>query len=219
MTWNCCWKLRDKLPTILLEAPDIAVLQECSQRDLEDLPSTYKGQWLCGDPSHGLGMIYREPITTRTIKTSELLSFAAIEVSGALDFTLIAVWNCKEGKSNYPEHLHQFLDEHIEWFEKRPVVLAGDLNSQAGASFDIGKRRHAQFEQRLRELGLIDAQQFAGTPQPTYRHRRSEDSLFCLDYIFIPEEWISKVSSLTVGSHSVWSEWSDHSPIILTIAE
>src|SRR6187402_311491 len=142
MTWNCCWKLREKIPAVLAEEPHVAILQECSERDLTLLPANYKSHWLGGALDHGLGVVYREPYTIQSVRTSELPVFAAIEFSEPTPFTLIAAWNCKTANCSYPEQLHQLLDQHPDWFAKQPVVLAGDLNSQSGASFDSGERRH-----------------------------------------------------------------------------
>lgn len=64
--WNYCWKLEQKLPALLNEAPDIAVVQECSQAFLQNLPDGYRGQWLHGTPNHGLGLIYREAYIPQT---------------------------------------------------------------------------------------------------------------------------------------------------------
>ncbi|SDE94555.1 endonuclease/exonuclease/phosphatase family protein [Terriglobus roseus] len=221
MTWNCCWRLADKIQAIFAEKPDIAVIQECSKQDLELVSNDYKSLWLGGDLKHGLGMIYHNDYSVQSVKNSDLLSFAAVELLGPRAFTLIAAWNCKEGGSSYPEHLHLFLDQHAEWFNARPVVFAGDLNSQAGASFDKGRRRHIDFVERMSQLGLTDCPEKnqSATFEQTYRHQWSSSSVFHLDYIFIPEDWAPKVSSVTVGASTHWSRLSDHSPIILTIAE
>ena len=173
-TWNCCWKFEQKLSALSSETPDIAVIQECSKASLQKLPAGYRGEWLHGASNHGLGMIYHESYTISNVKIADLPSFASIDIDGPLRLRLIAAWNCPPKGTTYIAHLHEFLDIHQDWFDHEAVVLAGDLNSQSGASFDKGTRRHADFAARLGRKNIHDAysalhdRSQSGTPrQPT----------------------------------------------------
>ena len=232
-TWNCCWKLEQKLTPLLNEAPDLAVIQECSQASLENLPDGYRGHWLHGAADHGLGLLYREPYMPTHIIAADQPSFVRIDIAGPIPFRLIAAWNCPPKGTSYIAHLHNFLNAHLDgsddWFDREHIVFAGDLNSQQGASFDTGKRKHKDFADRLQAAGLVDMYAAVrGIDNPTgdealsrratYHHQRKLDQPFHLDYIFAPESWLPRISSLTVGAPSFWSRYSDHSPVTIAIA-
>jgi exodeoxyribonuclease-3 len=225
-TWNCCWKLEEKVPAILSDAPDVAIIQECSEVSLQKLPDGYHGEWLHGAKNHGLGLICRDPYRLTEVAISDLTSFARIDIDGPTHLRLIAVWNCPPKSTTYPGHLHNFLDTHEDWFDHEAVILAGDLNSQEGASCDRGKRRHADFAARLKAKGLFDTYsamrgsgQAAGPRQPTYRHLGSVEAPFHLDYIFASEALLQKATSIKVGSPDIWATLSDHSPVTIAIRD
>ncbi len=223
-TWNCCWKLGDKLAALLQELPDIAIVQECSEAALQHLPESYNGQFLQGDPKHGLGLIYRTPYSISNIEGATLPCFARLDIAGPLPFRLIAVWNCKQNES-YPAQLHRFLDDYDDWFTDN-TILAGDLNSQQGQAFDRGELNHKGFAGRLQnDKGLIDVyaslRSASGVTQleATYRHQRSHARPFHLDYIFAPQHWLPRLTSISVGAPVFWSKHSDHSPVTLTVSD
>jgi exonuclease III len=224
-TWNCCWKFEQKMASLCLERPDIAVVQECSKASLQNLPTGYIGHWLHGASNHGLGMIHHDSYSISDVQFADLPSFASIDIEGPVQIHLVAAWNCPPKGTTYIAHLHEFLDAHQDWFDHEAVVLAGDLNSQSGASFDKGKRRHADFSARLREKNVYDsygAMHHHGEPdtlrQPTYRHRCSLSEIFHLDYIFMSEALLRSVVSVEIGPPSVWAQLSDHSPVTVTMA-
>ena len=224
ITWNCCWKLKEKLPALFAELPDVAIIQECSKDALENLRPGYFGQWLAGPENHGLGMIYREPFAIENIETASSASyFAKIDISGPVSFRLVAAWTCPPGGSGYIGHLHHFLDTQLEWFKQSPVVFAGDLNSQHGASFDTGQQKHADLDKRLKDVGLVDAYaSLRGIDDPrlreaTHRHQWSNEKPFHIDYVYVPDSWLPRISSIAVGAPSLWSKLSDHSPVMMTV--
>ncbi len=222
-TWNCCWKLEDKLAALLTESPDIAIIQECSEVALQNFPEDYSGRFLQGDPKHGLGLIYRAPYSISNIEVAALPCFARLDIAGPVPFRLIAVWNCKQNES-YPAQLHRFLGTCDDWFTD-DTVLAGDLNSQQGQSFDRGRLNHKGFVDCLSDKGFIDTyatlRRASGVTQPegTYRHLHSPDNTFHLDYIFAPQRWLPRLTGISVGAPAFWSQYSDHSPVTLIIAD
>lgn len=38
-----------------------------------------------------------------------------------------------------------------------------------------------------------------------------------IDYCFVPEVWARRITSVTLGEHAKWREWSDHVPLSATI--
>ncbi len=223
-TWNCRRKLESKLNALLQQDLDVAVIQECSKQSLQSLPDGYQGLWLAGSEDQGLGLLFRDFFGVSNITACSMPSFVRIDISGPINFRLIAAWNCKSAGMNYPTQLNHFLTEHDDWFDGKPTILAGDLNSQSGIAMDKGKQNHALFAERLLAKGLIDAHELLRQPAPsqleaTYRHLNNVEHTFRLDYIFAPTQWKDRFSSIEIGSPGRWAALSDHSPVILTIQD
>jgi exodeoxyribonuclease III len=57
VTWNCGMALARKAPSLLALNPDIAVVQECSKKSVDDLHSHgLCGLWFGANPSKGLAV-------------------------------------------------------------------------------------------------------------------------------------------------------------------
>ena len=58
-----------------------------------------------------------------------------VRVYGAQDFKLLAIWACPVGTKradNYIGQVHRCLVEQDGWFNRAPVVVAGDFNALVG---------------------------------------------------------------------------------------
>ena len=225
ITWNCCWKVEQKLTALLAEAPDVAVIQECSKAALDKLPDGYRGLWLGGAVNHGLGLICREPWTATNVLAAEQPLFVRVDIAGPRPFRLIAAWNCPPKGTTYLANLRNFFIAHEDWLDSPDTVLAGDLNSQEGCSLDRGRYRHRNLEEGLRAKGLVDTyaavrgSQSLQTREPTHHHQWKLDKPFHVDYIFAPEAWLPSICSITIGAPAFWSRLSDHSPVTLSLCD
>ena len=50
----------------------------------------------------------------------------------------------------------------------------------------------------------------------SYYHHWNESAPFHLDYCFVPEEWVDRLTRVEVGSFAAWPQ-SDHRPLTVDI--
>ena len=228
-TWNCARGFAKKAPHIFLDRPDIAVIQECSEKSTKTLPfDGYKAEWAGVNPRIGMGVFYNKDWGVRRldVPATGIEWVVPYEVTGPENFTLIAVWAC-EVKGNqcksYVGQIGRALHEHPEWFTKVPVVMMGDFNSNA--RFDKERRHwnHSNMVEELRNHGLesayhsIEKKEHGKDETPTFHLQKNSAKPFHLDYIFAPQVWQSRMS-ITVGSYTTWKPYSDHCPVTLQVS-
>jgi exodeoxyribonuclease-3 len=228
VTWNCQGAFARKAERIFSEAPDIAVIQECSKRAAEMVEyEGYRARWFGRNTSKGLGVFYRGDWKLRLLAKSDQTWIVPLEVEGSENFTLIAVWACAvQGKrlDSYVGQIHQSLAVHPEWFNSGRVVMTGDFNSNA--IWD--KNRSANHSSMVRALaahGLMSAyhdtykEEHGFESKPTFYLYRKPDKKYQyhLDYVFVPAAWRSRMI-MQVGSYADWSSLSDHCPLTVEVA-
>jgi exodeoxyribonuclease-3 len=161
VTWNCQMGLDKKVDALLTLNPDVAVVPECSEKSAIALRQRgFNSLWFGFNPHKGLGVICRQDCALRALPQPEQKWIAPVEVNAPTPFTLIAVWACQIGTKradNYIGQVYQALTAHPEWFSQRPVVLAGDLNSNKiwDAHQKVGN--HSAVVKLLDEHGLVSA--------------------------------------------------------------
>ena len=120
VTWNCQGAFARKAQRIFADAPDIAVIQECSKRSAEMAAREgYRARWFGSNTSKGLGVFYRNDWNLRLLAQPEQTWIVAFKVRGSEKFTLIAVWACAvKGKrlDSYVGQIHRSsLSSRSEW--------------------------------------------------------------------------------------------------------
>ena len=149
-----------------------------------------------------------------------------VKVDSPTPFTLIAVWACAVGssrKDRYIGQIYQALMAHPEWFNGNPVVVAGDFNSNKiwDAKRKVGN--HSDVVKVLGERGLVSAyHEYFNESQglessPTLHLSRRRERPYHIDYVFIPREWMFRLSAVEVGQYDRWSTISDHCPIVVDL--
>jgi exonuclease III len=228
ITWNCQMGLDKKSDALLSLSPDVAVLPECSERSAIALRQRgFDTLWFGCNQHKGLGVICRQDWTFHALPQPEQKWVASLEVDAPTSFTLIAVWACQIGSKradNYIGQVYGALTTHPEWFSHRPVVLAGDLNSNKIWDSHRKVGNHSAVMKLLDERGLVSAyHEYFREPQGeesqhTMFFYRRLDRTFHLDYIFIPKEWASWLKTVEVGRCETWLKLSDHCPVIVDLA-
>ena len=54
--------------------------------------------------------------------------------------------------------------------------------------------------------------------RPTYFMYRHKDKSYHIDYCFVSTDIAEKLQSVEVGDYDFWTKYSDHVPLIITIA-
>ena len=225
VTWNCCRGLYLKNAALLhVLEPDVAVLQECAQ------PMAQSDQclWFGDNPRQGIAVLAKGPYRIRALATvADVPRYAIpIEVTGPINFILIAIWSKADQEKPYVEAVIRAVELYRNLFTEYPTVLAGDLNSNAiwDAEHAAGQS-HSALVEMLFQLGLVSCYHYFNREkhgeekQATYYFQWKEERPFHLDYCFIPAKWAPHLRCVEVGSYVDWKGSSDHRPILVELFE
>lgn len=231
-TWNVAMNLRRKMPAFLSLHADIAVLQEVGRTDVDSLPDSY---WVGNNLRKGLGAVgsngFRMRVHTSWDPRIEFV--VPLEVSGAIEFMLIAVWVMHDRAiqriTERPNRwqMLQALELYEPLIRSRPTVIAGDFNN---AVLWDGPRKvwnHSVAVKKLQELGLTSAYhamrkvEQGDEAEPTLYWMWHNKPNYHIDYVWLPETWLPAVRSVVLGDYSTWvvGKLSDHVPVVVEIDE
>lgn len=218
--------LARKAPSLLALKPDIAVVQECSKKSVDDLQSHgFSGLWFGANLNKGLAVFCSKGLMLQA--ADEPFGKWVVPVRGQWaggDFNLLAVWACPVGTKqadNYIGEVHRCLVKHRGWFSKSPVVAAGDFNSNVQWDANHPGRNHTEVVRLLAGHGLAGAyhthheEKQGAETRPTYYFYRHQDKPFHIDYVFVPKAW--QLESVEVGSFREWGHLSDHVPVVVDV--
>ena len=247
VVWNANMAVHRKLDTVLERLqPDVLVLCECA--DEATLSGKYPGAapWTSmawagkvpnppKNPDKGLAVMtfgdYRIAAQRPVTPVMEWVVLA--DIVGPVAFSLIAVWAMNHRASNikaFPQSNPQPAAAlNTYWAEGSvPTVLAGDFNHNV--SWDPGMayaKQHARTLDAAKRAGLVSAyhqhtgQAQGGETAPTLYWRGAGAKTFHIDYAFIPDEWVPRLQSVSVGSQQDWidSGMSDHVPLVVDLVD
>jgi hypothetical protein len=128
VTWNCGMAFSRKAPGLLALHPDIAVVQECSQKSVDELHSHgFSGLWCGANPNKGLAVFCSKKFTVQAVGKPFGRWVVPVQVHGAaLDFNLLAVWACPVGTNRantYIGEVHQCIVKETGWNGEHVTLL------------------------------------------------------------------------------------------------
>ena len=132
VTWNCQMAFAKKKELLLKQNPDIAIIQECSRKDLESLQDqSFQTIWFGNIPYKGIGVLYRSQWSIRPVAEPIFPWIVPVEFEGPERFRLIAVWSCpkKTSFSHYVACTSEAIAAHPEWLEDGPESLFRDART------------------------------------------------------------------------------------------
>ena len=216
-TWNCS-RGADVDEFLSLVEPlqaDLVALQECRRPDGDDASVTWSG----GDARQGAAVVSTsEALPIEPIEIPSLQpTVVPVVVRAPEPFVFVGVWT----HPPYNEVAWDSMTACVNAAEGLPVVAAGDFNSSPGVRGQ--ERTSAQFLERMRdELGLVSAYHHLTGEAPgeetraTYYHQWNESNPFHIDYCFLPEAWVNRLTGVSVGSYADWPR-SDHRPLTVDL--
>jgi exodeoxyribonuclease-3 len=232
ITWNCNMAFRKKADLILAFEPDILVIQECEC--IEKLIFSSQTQkpndklWFGNNSHKGLAILSYGDLKLKVlgIHNEDLQMIVPISVTGnGYDFNLFAVWafNPNDPDGRYVEQVWKAIHHYDDLLSSKGTILAGDFNSNT--IWDRKRRagNHSNVVKYLADKGIYSVyhlhhQQIQGKEQhPTFYLYRHQNKPYHLDYCFVSADMAERVSSVEVGDHEIWSKYSDHVPLIITI--
>ncbi|MGI9406413.1 MAG: hypothetical protein ACR2O4_08585 [Hyphomicrobiaceae bacterium] len=230
--------LHRKAEALLALRPDVAIVSECAS------PGRLRTQaadgWLESEPvwigkseTKGLGVFgfngYRPDLAAEYAPRYRYI--APVHVSGPASFNLLAVWaqNASAGvtRKHQPGPLRLALARYRHFLTGVPAIAAGDMNNNAIWDRPGWRINHMTKVRVLREMGLVsayhavtgEAQGEETVPTHYWRDRRKDGPTYHIDFVFIPERWVPRITDFSVGSYEDWcgNGLSDHVPIVVDI--
>jgi endonuclease/exonuclease/phosphatase family metal-dependent hydrolase len=222
-------------------APDLLFVQE--SRDpthswLAALPSTFKEAWLwvaVPGGRWGSGLWMRDghltPLAVPEDFTGRVVA-AVVEGHewpgiGKSPVVALSIHAPTRKGSSYVKEVGRILDFAGTLAEGRPLILAGDFNvvvglRQPGQRPSVTRGERALLQRLQEDFGLIPCWQTAHPGEPlarTLRWMHRSDSLpYHCDGLFIPATWTSALQGCTVLEGEDWCAFSDHNPVVATLA-
>ena len=215
-SWNClCRDVSRRLSDLAPLRSDLITLQEC-RRPASDSASVI---WRGDIPYQGVAVVSTE--ATRRLEFVEIPKIhptvVPVRVQAPQPFVFVGVWT----HPDYNKVAWEAMTACVAAAGGLPVVAAGDFNSSPSVQ---GQESASQrFLQRMRdELGLVSAYHcFSGEShgaetRASYYHGKKEAQPFHIDYCFVPEAWVDRLTGVEVGSFANWPQ-SDHRPLTVGI--
>ena len=236
VSWNCRSGFHRKIESLATLAPDVAIVSECA--NLEILANKAPGLkptsalWVGTNPHKGLAVFsFGRHQLQREDEYDPSIQYALpVRVEGPGKWHVLALW-AHHGLSGRTMSTRgptlQALTVYERFLRTRPSIVAGDLNNHIRWDKPGKQWNHANALAAFAGLGLVSAYHaFLGVEQgaeqhPTFYWRtRSEDGpTYHIDYVFVPQDSVSQLNSVVVGSRSEWiaSGLSDHAPLIVDL--
>ena len=229
VTWNCNGGFRNKFQKIVELEADIYAIQECenpeqSKGDYKQWAENYL--WIGGNKHKGLGIFAPSSVKLRRLnwESNGLQLFLPINVNS--QFNLVGVWTkyANSPTFGYIGQLWKYLALHRDKMAASPTVLCGDLNSNK--IWDMWDRwwNHSDVVRELHDINMVSlyhavtGEEQGTESAPTFYHHRNLLKPYHIDYAFSSKD-ICNIQSTTVsvGRHTDWLEFSDHMPLTFTI--
>lgn len=230
VTWNVGMSLARKGAAVQNLRPDIAVLQEVSSKDIAGFSESC---WVGNLKNKGLGAIGLNGFQIRRhAEWNPKIEFVVpIEVSGPVEFLLIAVWamhgravqRIEERPTRW--QLLQALDAYAPLIRSRPTVVAGDFNNAVQWDRPGKASNHSLAVEKFQDLGLVSAYhahrgvEQGHEPEPTLYWTWNQDARYHIDYVWLPKDWLAALRAVEVGDFATWvgGRLSDHVPVLVDI--
>jgi exonuclease III len=227
VVWNCKMALSRKWQFLQNLSPDIAVIPECSKNSIETAANFgFEGRWFGENPQKGLGVVVAQAWAIADSKEPQHKWIAPLQIRGPENFLLIAVWASqvsKNPKDNYIVQVHRAIKANPEWFNGQPVVLCGDFNSNAIWDGMRREGNHSAVVKFLADRKIVSAyhqffvEEHGRETRPTHYFWHHENRGFHIDYVFLPENWVTSIKAVEVGEYVKWAKLSDHVPLVVNL--
>ena len=219
---------RRKAHLIELEKPDILIVPECEHPEklLNLNLNATSILWYGANKSKGLAIFSfgKYQLSLMDIHNEALQIICPIEVRGGeTDFILFAVWAQQTKNWDY-RHIGQIF-KAIDWYEKllidNNVIIAGDFNSNVIWDKNHRHASHSMTVAKLAEKQIYSVyhkyffQDQGSEIHPTFYLYRHENKPYHIDYCFVSNYFMDRLSTVEIGTYESWANHSDHAPFIV----
>jgi exonuclease III len=230
ITWNCQGAFRKKAETILLQKPDILIIQECEHPDKLKFNSTTQLPnniyWYSDGGKKGIGIFsysdYKFELLPEFNPTFRYIIPLRVIGNGET-FTLLAIWAMNNKENRKARYIGQiwFAIEYYKNLIGKSTILIGDFNSNKIWDYKDRFGNHSDVVNYLAKIDIHSAyHKYYDIEQgkeihPTFFLQRKKDKSYHIDYCFASEDLYSKIKNLEIGKYENWITHSDHTPIII----
>jgi len=232
VTWNCNMAFRKKAEHILKYQPDIAIIPECEHPEKlkfksgVGLPNDVF--WEGKNKNKGLGVFSYSDYKFQLLDeyNPDFRTIIPLSVTGGkTDFILFAVWanNPQDPSYQYIGQVWKAISFYQGLLKNKKVIIAGDFNSNTIWDNLPRKVNHSVVVKLLEDKKIYSAyHKFFNQTQGQEEHKtlfmyRHKDKPYHIDYCFVSAALAKKISAVEVGDYKKWTEYSDHSPLIVTL--
>lgn len=227
--WNCQGAYRKKAVYIAPTLPDILIVPECEHLQKltydEGVPLPIQSQWI-GDSmdKKGLGVFSYTNVKFQILPAhTTLFRFVVpmIATQKSTKYLLLAVWanNPSDKEGAYITQVWKAIHHYEALFSHKKVIIAGDFNSNT--IWDKSRRigNHSAVVQHLATRQIHSSyhhyykQAQGQESHPTFYMYRHQDKPYHMDYCFLSNPLLKKISSVAIGSYQDWRVYSDHVPL------
>lgn len=231
ITWNCQGAFRLKADIILLQQPDILVVQECEHPDKLVFNATTQPPkdilWFGDNKDKGLGIFsysdYKFQLLDQHNTDIKIISPVFV-TGGQLDFTLFGIWanNRHDRDGRYIEQVWKAINHYDQLLTTGRTILTGDFNSNK--IWDKKHKKlanHSKVVARLAEKNIYSVyhkylnQEQGQESHPTFFFKRNREKPYHIDYCFTSTDLYDKVKNIEIGTYENWGTHSDHAPLTI----
>ena len=226
--------LHTKAHLLLHLNPTIAVLPETANsaaaRSALEAIGASSVQWIGGNPNKGLSVAAFGDWELHVDDGYDpgYQWVMPVHVVGPAHIRLLAVWDMNDRGSGHRSarqlgacrasvpHYEDFLSGDADL-----VLISGDFNNSVYWDRPTKRVKFGEFVDRLEARGFVSAYHShhgcdrGAETDPTLWWKRSIDAPYHIDYTFVSRA--DAVEAVTVGNHTDWLGYSDHSPMTVDL--
>jgi exonuclease III len=237
VSWNCKFGFNaEKAKFIKKYKADLYVIQECSEKDLDEVKTYFNNQaFYCDylDSKYGVGMFsdkFDFEILPEHDKTFRYIVPYRVFNSES-EFVLFSIWTKDKDenykKIGYTEQVWKAINfEGYDKYFTDSIILVGDFNSNNfwdKKYIEQKQPSHNDIIKKLKEYGVESAyHKFnncadGAENDATLLWIMNKNNKYHIDYCFISNNY--KLNNVNIGSIKEWEEnkLSDHCPLIIDI--
>lgn len=231
ISWNCNGALRKKFHKLIEIDADLYIIQECENpnesKDLKYKLWAKNHLWKGDNKNKGIGVFAKPNLVLSHLNLSDYYKdhlvkhFLPFSINDEMNF--LAVWTHQNNSPNfgYIGQLWKYIQTNKGSLVNTTII--GDFNSNK--IWDQWDRwwNHSDVVKELNELGLeslyhkfYKEEQGKESKHTFHLHRKIEKS-YHIDYCFAPKILLENFIKFEIGEQKLWTEFSDHNPLIIEI--
>ena len=230
ITWNCNMAFRKKFEPILVQRPDVLLLQECEgeaklAEALKDAPVN-QIIWYGKNPHKGTAAISFHDTQIKLRKDHDpefefIVPYISKNKGKRIDlYNIWAMPHQTDRKKDYVGQIYGALHLYGKKL-KKDSILMGDFNSNAIWDNKNKIGNHEDIVRILADYGIHSLYHKQNNiahgkePDPTLFLLKKQNKPYHMDYCFASQSLISKKTNIAIGAHDDWIKLSDHMPVVV----